>query len=89
MIGFKVPAWMNDALCAQVDPDLWFPEVGGPTREAKRICARCPVREQCLEYALSDDRTSGASPFNHGIYGGLSPAERKSILRDREAGAAA
>ncbi|MBX3088755.1 MAG: WhiB family transcriptional regulator, partial [Cryobacterium sp.] len=58
-------AWQADALCAQTDPEAFFPEKGGSTREAKKICASCEVRAQCLEYALKNDE-------RFGIWGGLS-----------------
>ena len=70
-----IPAWMDDALCAQVDPDLWFPERGGPGSPAKRICARCPVREQCLDENLME---------THGFWGGMSERERRAERRRRE-----
>ncbi len=53
------------ALCAQTDPEAFFPEKGGSTREAKRICLGCEVRSECLEYALRHDE-------RFGIWGGLS-----------------
>lgn len=62
------------ALCAQVDPELWFPEKGGPTVEAKAVCAKCLLRRQCLEYALSHDE-------RFGIWGGLSERERRPLRR--------
>lgn len=68
------PEWTRDALCAQVDQDLWFPENGGSTREAKSICARCPTRPECLEFALDN-----AERF--GIWGGFSERERRRLLR--------
>ena len=42
-------AWMLEAKCLDADPEAFFPEKGGSTREAKRICAACPVREECLD----------------------------------------
>lgn len=47
------PDWTASALCAQVDPEVWFPEKGEKNADAKRICARCEVREQCLAYAIA------------------------------------
>ena len=41
-------AWQERALCAQTDPEAFFPEKGGSTREAKRVCATCEVREECF-----------------------------------------
>ena len=68
-------AWQADALCAQTDPEAFFPEKGGSTREAKRICDGCEVRSQCLEYALANDE-------RFGIWGGLSERERRKLRRD-------
>jgi hypothetical protein len=61
-------------LCAQTDPEAFFPEKGGSTREAKRICQGCEVRDACLEYALAHDE-------RFGIWGGLSERERRRIKR--------
>jgi WhiB family transcriptional regulator, redox-sensing transcriptional regulator len=68
--------WMDSALCAQTDPEAFFPEKGGSTREAKRTCRACEVRAECLEYALEHDE-------HYGVWGGLSEAERKR-LRSRQ-----
>ena len=67
-------AWQSDALCAQTDPEAFFPEKGGSTRDAKRICTTCDVRDQCLEYALHNDE-------RFGIWGGLSERERRKLKR--------
>jgi WhiB family redox-sensing transcriptional regulator len=66
--------WQERALCAQTDPEAFFPEKGGSTREAKRICAGCEVRPECLEYALEHDE-------RFGIWGGLSERERRKLKR--------
>lgn len=66
--------WQERALCAQTDPEAFFPEKGGSTREAKRICLGCEVRDECLEYALSNDE-------RFGIWGGLSERERRRLKR--------
>ena len=68
------PGWQERALCAQTDPEAFFPEKGGSTREAKRICTRCEVRAECLEYALGQDE-------RFGIWGGLSERERRKLKR--------
>ena len=68
------PEWTLEALCAQVDPDLFFPDKGGSTSQAKAICASCPVREACLEYGLDDP---------NGLYGGLSERERWKLRKQR------
>ena len=67
--------WQERALCAQTDPEAFFPEKGGSTREAKRICAGCDVRAECLEYALAHDE-------RFGIWGGLSERERRRLRRE-------
>ena len=66
--------WQDRALCAQTDPEAFFPEKGGSTREAKKICLGCEVRTECLEYALAHDE-------RFGIWGGLSERERRRIKR--------
>jgi WhiB family transcriptional regulator, redox-sensing transcriptional regulator len=66
--------WQERALCAQTDPEAFFPEKGGSTREAKRICMGCEVRAACLEYALAHDE-------RFGIWGGLSERERRRLKR--------
>jgi Transcription factor WhiB. len=66
--------WQERALCAQTDPEAFFPEKGGSTREAKRICSGCDVRAECLEYALAHDE-------RFGIWGGLSERERRRLRR--------
>ncbi|GAC56211.1 putative WhiB family regulatory protein [Gordonia hirsuta DSM 44140 = NBRC 16056] len=66
--------WQDRALCAQTDPEAFFPEKGGSTREAKRICHGCEVKAECLEYALGNDE-------RFGIWGGLSERERRRLKR--------
>lgn len=67
--------WRDQALCSQTDPEAFFPEKGGSTREAKKVCLGCPVRSECLEYALSNDE-------RFGIWGGLSERERRRLKRE-------
>jgi WhiB family redox-sensing transcriptional regulator len=67
-------SWQADALCAQTDPEAFFPEKGGSTRDAKRICTSCEVKSECLEYALQNDE-------RFGIWGGLSERERRRLRR--------
>lgn len=69
-----VLGWQDRALCAQTDPEAFFPEKGGSTREAKRVCASCDVRGECLDYALAHDE-------RFGIWGGLSERERRKLKR--------
>jgi WhiB family redox-sensing transcriptional regulator len=64
-----MPGWQEHALCAQVDPDLWFPEKGESSRPARLICGRCPVRTQC-------DAAAAAGGERYGIWGGRSYKQR-------------
>lgn len=66
--------WREQALCAQTDPEAFFPEKGGSVREAKRICNRCEVTAECLDYALGHDE-------RFGIWGGLTKRERRRLKR--------
>jgi WhiB family transcriptional regulator, redox-sensing transcriptional regulator len=67
-------SWQERALCAQTDPEAFFPEKGGSTREAKKVCLSCEVRGECLEYALANDE-------RFGIWGGLSERERRKLKK--------
>jgi len=67
-------SWQERALCAQTDPEAFFPEKGGSTREAKKVCVGCDVRSECLEYALAHDE-------RFGIWGGLSERERRKLKK--------
>lgn len=64
--------WMDLGRCAEVDPEIFFPEKGGNVKPAKKVCSGCEVREQCLEYALKH----GIRP---GIWGGMSERERRRL----------
>ena len=64
--------WMERGKCLDADPEAFFPEKGGSTREAKRVCTGCAVRAECLEYALTSDE-------RFGIWGGLSERERRRL----------
>ena len=70
----EVQSWQERALCAETDPEAFFPEKGGSTREAKKICTGCEVKAECLEYALANDE-------RFGIWGGLSERERRRLRR--------
>lgn len=69
---FPDQSWTEFALCAQTDPEAFFPEKGGSTRDAKKVCLSCPVRSECLEYALMNNE-------RFGIWGGLSERERRKL----------
>lgn len=68
------PPWMDRALCASFGTEAFFPDRGGSTQAAKSVCSACPVRAECLEYALDNDEQSG-------VWGGLSERERRSLKR--------
>lgn len=73
------PPWFRLGLCSQADPDAWFPEKGGSAQAAREICAACPVRDLCHQYAL-------ARPELEGIWGGHTEHERiKERARQRKA----
>ncbi len=68
--------WQERANCLGVDPDLFFPERGASTKEAKGVCHGCEVQPECLEYALRHGE-------KFGIWGGMSERERRRIRRQR------
>jgi WhiB family redox-sensing transcriptional regulator len=75
--------WQDQANCLGVDPDLFFPERGASTREAKEVCRGCVVKQDCLEFALANGE-------KFGIWGGLSERERRKLRRkQREEGSGA
>lgn len=65
-------AWMTDAACTDMDPDMWFADKRGTSRQAKRICRECPVQAQCLQHGLREE---------FGVFGGLTRGERRRMLR--------
>jgi WhiB family transcriptional regulator, redox-sensing transcriptional regulator len=67
-------AWAAQAACVHTDPEIFFPPAGDPAREARKICGHCPVRDDCLTYALEANESFG-------IWGGLDPEERCSLRR--------
>ncbi len=75
-LGGEDKSWQDMANCLGVDPDLFFPERGASTREAKEVCKGCVVRDDCLEYALANGE-------KFGIWGGMSERERRRIRRQR------
>jgi WhiB family redox-sensing transcriptional regulator len=64
--------WREDAICSQTDPDAFYPDKGGSSKDAKTICALCPVQSECLDYALSRDE-------RFGVWGGKSERERRKL----------
>lgn len=71
-------AWMGRGLCAQTDPEEFYPEKGSTTRHAKAVCAVCPVQAECLDFALANNE-------RFGIWGGLSERERRKVRAAMEA----
>ncbi|MGP8065370.1 MAG: WhiB family transcriptional regulator [Acidimicrobiales bacterium] len=69
-------AWQARANCMGVDPELFFPERGSSTREAKEVCRGCVVRVDCLEFAIANSE-------KFGIWGGMSERERRRVRRAR------
>ena len=68
--------WQADARCAEVDPEIFFPERGGSSKAARAVCGQCDVRMQCLEYALNNKE-------QFGIWGGTSERERRRLRKER------
>jgi WhiB family redox-sensing transcriptional regulator len=69
------PSVLKYAACAGEDPDLFFPDDPQATEDtahAKAVCARCPVRDECLKWAIENRQT-------HGIWGGLDENERAIV----------
>jgi WhiB family redox-sensing transcriptional regulator len=73
--------WMDDAACADTDPNTWFPERGTTNKPMLAVCATCPVKTHCLEYAIAHGE-------HHGIWGGTSERQRRRIRQQRNKGAA-
>lgn len=76
-------AWRDEALCRDTDPDLFFPvgttgQAHVQIERAKRVCGECPVRTDCLDFALATNQDAG-------IWGGTSEDERRQLRRQRNA----
>jgi WhiB family redox-sensing transcriptional regulator len=80
VMEFQAPdlehVWMLNAKCRGVDPASFFPSDGSGVEAAQHVCATCPVRVECLEYALENR-------IEHGVWGGASERERRRIMRRR------
>lgn len=66
------PEWMKKALCAEIDPDIFYPEKNTDGTVAKRVCLKCEVRVECLQYAIDNNE-------RHGIWGGLNEKSRRKL----------
>jgi len=78
VMGFD-EGWRGRAACVDVDHDLFFPVgVTGPAvpqiAAAKAVCARCPVRAECLQFAVATNQ-------EYGVWGGTSEEERRALRR--------
>lgn len=69
-------SWRSQALCAPIDSEIFFPDKGGSTKQAKRICGMCEVRLECLQDALDREE-------RFGVWGGLSERERRRLNAPR------
>lgn len=77
-LDLDLPEWMERGLCAQTDPEIFFPEKGGSTAGAKRVCQSCDVRSECLDYAIEHQE-------RFGIWGGMSERDRRKLAKERAA----
>ena len=69
-------SWRAHAACRGIDPNIFYPVSDDEAEEAKGICAACPVRQACLEYALANRERDG-------VWGGATERERRRIVRQR------
>lgn len=74
-------SWMAKGKCREMPPDTFFPSDGAGVEVARKICADCPMKSPCLEYAM-------ANHIDHGVWGGTSERERRRIARRRRLAAA-
>ncbi len=74
--NLDMPRFSAPALCAETDPEVFFPEKGNNPHAAKRVCSHCPVLAECREWALERH-------VPYGVWGGLSERDRRKIIRDR------
>ena len=79
---YQIAKWMQEGRCAHEPPSMFFPSDGVGVEVARRICATCPVKERCLEYALEHR-------IEHGVWGATSERQRRRILKKRKSGVTA
>jgi WhiB family redox-sensing transcriptional regulator len=68
--------WRGDAACMDLPVDMFFPPVEAEAHDAVAICQGCRVRQACLDYAVDHSE-------RFGIWGGLTPKERRSLMHKR------
>ena len=83
-VAWRKPAWKEKAACRGMDPEIFFVERGGDVRPARAVCAGCPVRAECLEYALDELGTA----YDCGLWAGTTPRERQRMRQERKREAA-
>ncbi len=75
-VPYDEDAWKADALCAETDPEAFFPEKGDKPYAALRICQRCAVQKECLQYAVENNE-------RYGVWGGTTEKQRQELRRHR------
>lgn len=78
--------WWHDAACVEVGPHMFFPDPYDPgsrayVKEAKAVCAMCPVRAECLEDAIASEIQQASWERVFGVRGGMAPWERARLYR--------
>ncbi|QDF18539.1 WhiB family transcription factor [Gordonia phage Pupper] len=68
----EATTWRDGGRCAEVDPEMFYPEKGGSTQDAKAVCRSCEVKVECLDFAVKTDE-------RFGVWGGLSERERRRL----------
>lgn len=77
-LDYEATAWMSEGICAQIDTEHFFPELGQTSTVARKICGGCPVRVKCLNYALDEE-------IRDGIWGGTTGKQRYALRRQGRA----
>lgn len=72
LLNINPPEWARRGVCAQTDPDMFYPHQGEHARAARQVCAGCPVRDECLDWALTHHE-------RWGIWGGFTARERRGM----------
>lgn len=75
---YRAPGFINDALCAEVGGDVFFPDMGASAEPARQICRRCEVQDECLEWALANPESS-----HFGVWGATTPRQRIWMRKKR------